>query len=218
MTHNVNMNKNVFKIIFFWFLAHASIWMIFFTLISHSSLFISMAYFASLCLVFIYLFKDIFIDLIAKTKRQDVILIIISLSLHAITYWICNQYLTAPLELMKTSTASFIQVSSYFIWAKPLDSLLQQIMIVVLVTKLSKQNVRMRSIAIFLATLFGVTHIFSMVYIKLEVMLLVTLATTLFALFIPYLLLKVRNGYLYTFMIHLALVDLAALLFWGMFG
>ena len=212
------MNKNIFKIIFFWFLAHAGIWIVFFTFITQSNLFISMAYFASLCLVFIYVFKDIFIDLIAKTKRQDAILIIVSLSLHAITYWICNQYLTAPVELMNSSTASFIQVDKYFIWAKPLDALLQQIMILVLVTKLSKLKVRMRTIALFLATLFGVTHIFSMQYIDLGVSLLMTLATTLFALFIPYLLLKVRNGYLYNFMIHLALVDFAALLFWGMFG
>lgn len=212
------MNKKILKIISLWFLAHASIWMVFFTFITHSNLFISMAYFASLCLVFIYLFKDVFIGLIAKTKRQDVMLIIVSLSLHAITYWICNQYLTAPLELMKTSTASFIQVARYFLWAKPLDALLQQIMIVVLVAKLNEHKVRMRTIAIFLAILFGAAHVYSMLRADFGIALLITFATTLFALFIPYLLLKVRGGFLYNFMIHLALVDLAALLFWGMFG
>ncbi|MDP4011812.1 MAG: hypothetical protein Q8P72_06335 [Candidatus Roizmanbacteria bacterium] len=212
------MNKNIFKIIFFWFLAHASIWMVFFTFIRHINLFISMAYFASLCLVFIYLFRDVFIDLIAKTKRQDILLIFVSLSLHAITYWICNQYLTAPLELMKTSTASFIQVDRYFIWAKPLDVLLQQVMIILLVTKLHEKNVRIRTIAFFLAVLFGVAHMVTVQRLDLNIAVLMTVFTTLFALAIPYLQLKVRNGYLINFMIHIALVDLAALLFWGIFG
>ena len=199
-------------------MADAAIWLIFFNFVTHTSFVLALLYFSSLSIVFLLLFKDIFVKISAHTMKRDLLLIIGAFFLHVATYWICHRFLTAPLELMKHNTASFMQVDRYFIWVKPIDSLLQQLMIIVLVTKLYEQKVSIRTLAILLGVLFGVAHFYSMQHMELGPTALMVFFTTLFALVMPYLLLKVKNGYLYNFMIHIALVDLAALTFWGLFG
>ncbi len=212
------MNKNIFKKIFFWILAHATIWTVFFKFITNTSFWLALIYFSFWNIVVLYFFKDVFKNLIAQTKKRDIVWIVIIFCVHGLTYWVCHQFLTAPVELMKTSTASFIQVDAYFIWIKPLDALLQQLMIIILITKLHQNKIQIKTIALLLGVVFGVAHIMSAERIDISVVIVMTFFTTAFALIMPYLLLKVRNGYIYNFMIHLTLVDLAALMYWGMFG
>jgi len=199
-------------------LADAAIWLFFFNYITHTSFVLSLLFFSVLCIIFILLFRNLFQDVIAKSRKMDVLLIVGTFVLHGLTYWVCHQYLTAPLELMKDSTASFIQVDRYFIWIKPVDVLLQQLMLIILMTKLHENKMSMQTMALLLGVLFGIAHLASIEQIDLNITIVMTFATTLFALFMPYIFFKLKNGYLYNFMIHILLVDLAALLFWGMFG
>jgi len=73
----------------------------------------------------------------------------------------------------------------------------------------------MRAMALLLGVLFGIAHLASVERIDLNITLVMTFATTIFALFMPNIFFKLKNGYLYNFMIHILLVDLAALMYWG---
>ena len=209
------MNKNIPKIIILWFLADATIWLFFYNFITNTSFELALLYFLVLSVLCIFLFRNLYREVIDKTRKKDILLIIGIFTLHLLTYWVCHRYLTAPLELMKHSTASFIQVDRYFIFIKPIDVLLQQLMLIILMTKLHENKISMRAMALLLGVLFGIAHLASVERIDLNITLVMTFATTIFALFMPNIFFKLKNGYLYNFMIHILLVDLAALMYWG---
>jgi hypothetical protein len=210
----MKFNKKALKILTLWLVAEGFIWVFFHEVISYNNLAIAILYFLTLSVIVIFLFKDIFKNIAKETKTSSYFLLLISLVLHAIAYWICNNFLREPIELIKNNSASFILVNKYFLLVKPIDVLLQQTMIIVLVKKLHQSRVSLQNIIFSIAIIFGTTHIYGVRKMELIPALLLTIVATSMSLIFPYLILKVKEGYLYNFMIHLAFVDIAALLIW----
>ena len=211
------MSKKALKIILLWLLAEALVWIPFHNLISYNNLLVATLYFLFFSFLTLVLFKDIFKNLVINTKTKNYLLLIASLLLHGAIYWICNNYLNEPTELIKNSPASYTLVNNYFLWVKPIDILLQQLMLIVLVTKLHENKVSLKSIIIAVAIIFGAIHIDSLQRMEIIPALILTVSATAMSLVIPYMILRVKNGYLYNLMIHLAFVDIAALLFWSLY-
>ncbi|PIY79974.1 MAG: hypothetical protein COY80_05355 [Candidatus Pacebacteria bacterium CG_4_10_14_0_8_um_filter_42_14] len=211
------MSKNALKIILLWLAAEAFIWIPYRNFISYDKVLVAVVYFLIYSSITIFLFKDVFKKLITDTKANKYLLIVGSLIFHGLVYWFCNTYLSAPLELMKNSPASYTLVNNYFLFGKPFDILLQQLMLVVLVKKLEEENISLKNIALVVTVIFGIAHLEALRRMELVYALILTSAATLMALIIPRLILKIKDGFIHSFMIHLAFVDVAALLFWIIF-
>ena len=209
------MNRKAWQIVLLWLAAEAFIWIPYRRLISYDNIFAAIPYFLFYISITLMLFRNIFKKIILKTKKSSFLLVMASLMFHGVTYWICNNYLNPPIELIKNSPASYTLVNNYFLWVKPIDVLLQQLMIIVLVTKLANNKVSLKNITFALAIIFGVAHIESLQRMELTYALILTVSATAMSVVLPYFILKIKNGYLYNVMIHLAFVDVAALLFWS---
>ncbi len=205
------------KISFLWLVAEAIIWVPYRSLISYDRTLIAILYFSFFSFITVLLFKDIFQNLISNTKITKFSLLIGSLLIHGGVYWFCNNHLTAPNELIENNPASYILVNNYFLLGKPFDILLQQVMIIVLVAKLIQEQISLRTITSIVVIIFGIAHLEALRRMELIYALILTCSTVLMSLFIPRLILKTQDGFLYSFMLHVGLVDIAALLAWTLF-
>jgi len=157
-------------------------------------------------------FRHTFENLIEKTDKYKIIALgILSLIIHgAISYFILT-FLDQPVFPFDSRGTSFLLMNNFFLLAKPLEILVQQLLIILLVTKLKEQGMSLRRIITLFVLFFGTIHIFQIFKTDLIIGLGFTFFAILASFIFPYLVLKVRNGYIYNFMIHLVAYDIAAL-------
>jgi hypothetical protein len=162
-----------------------------------------------------YFFKNILSEVTTKTKWSEMmILAFLSIVGHALTIFIIKSYAVQPNWFFGSRGTSFLLLNDYFLWAKPLDVFVQQLLIVLLVLKLRTVGVSLRAITTLVIFGFGVMHIFHGYRTDILISFGYTIMAIIFSIIFPYMILKVRNGYIYNFMIHLATYDIAALVAW----
>lgn len=165
----------------------------------------------------ILLFKKIFNNLIEETKKYEFLLLLVPIILHGITCYYCLHFLNEPIGPFENTGTSFLLLENFFIWVKPFDVLYQQIILIILIKKLHQYKITLRSITIMFVFVFGASHIFQVFKTDFVIGLGFLLFGLAGSFIFPFMILKVKNGYLYNFIIHLLVYDLAALLFWSFY-
>lgn len=170
----------------------------------------------SICLI-LY-FRKSLKDLIIRTRKSEVVFLIgISLIIHLISSYFILNYLNQPVWPFDSRGTSFLLMNNFYIWTKPFDVFLQQLLIVLLVTKLHQYKLTLKQITMLFVLGFGVIHIFQIFKTDIIIGLAFTLGAIISSFVYPYMILKVRNGYIYNFMIHLGIYNIAALLSWMLY-
>lgn len=170
----------------------------------------------SLCIIFY--FRKTLKDLINKTRFYEFcLLILISLIIHFISSYFILNYLNQPIWPFNNRGTSFLLMNNFYLWAKPFDVFLQQLLIVLLVTKLHQYKLTLKQITWLFVLGFGVIHIFQIFKTDIIIGLAFTFGAIISSFIYPYMILKVRNGYIYNFMIHLGIYNIAALLSWMLY-
>ena len=160
-------------------------------------------------------FKKEISKLVKDTKWYEaVILVGSSLLIHGITSYFILTYLEQPTWQFESRESSFLLMNGYYVWAKPLDVMMQQLLIVLLVLRLIDLKMSINQITKLLIIGFGFTHIFQLLRTDLLIGLLYLITPIIFSFVFPRMILKVKNGFIYNFMIHLAVYNIAALLAW----
>lgn len=174
---------------------------------------LTLSYFAVLSMATVALFLPLFRSVIHGTSWRFVVgIIIASLLVHAVTCYICLYYLGEPTAHFPLQEISFLQLSNYFIWVKPLEVLWQQIMLVLLFTVLAKNRLTLWQIMLLTAVFFGVAHVYQAWRAGVQMGVFFTAGALVFSVLFPYLILKVQNGYAYAYAVHLCIYSAAALL------
>tara|TARA_B100001971_G_C17746211_1_gene313171 strand:- start:120 stop:548 length:429 start_codon:yes stop_codon:yes gene_type:complete len=141
----------------------------------------------------------------------------ISLIIHAVTSYFILRFLNQPTWPFSNHGASFLLMNNFYIWTKPFDILVQQLLIIVLVKKLSEQRMNLKQITLIFILGFGAIHIFQIFKTDIIIGLAFTAGALLSSVLYPYMILKVKNGYIYNYMIHLAIYNIAAILTWTLY-
>jgi hypothetical protein len=100
-------------------------------------------------------------------------------------------------------TPEFVVATPWYFLPKSIEILFQQLLIVALVLALAAQNCSLRRISLCCAILFGGMHIllvFGGVPIQYVIRFMISAAA--FGLLFPYLILRVRNGIGYSYIVH----------------
>lgn len=91
----------------------------------------------------------------------------------------------------------------WFFLPKSIEILFQQLLIVAMVLAFSAHRCRLKSMAICAALLFGGMHLLlAFSEVPTTYVIRFTLAATLFGFVFPYLILRVRNGFAYSYLAH----------------
>lgn len=168
------------------------------------------------CLI-IY-FRKILKNIVSKTKKSEIVLLsILSVIIHIVSSYFILNYLDRPMWPFDSRGSSFLLMNNYYLWVKPLDILLQQLFVILLVTKLSQYKLTLKQIITILVLGFGLIHIFQIFRMDLVIGLTYTMVAIIFSFIFPYMILKVKNGYIYNYMIHLGIYNMAALLLWMLY-
>jgi hypothetical protein len=162
-------------------------------------------------LIIIYFRRDIK-DIIERTKKHEFGLLLVSVILHFILSYIILSFFKQSILPFESFGASPLLMNNFFIWVKPFDIFVQQLLIVLLVKKLSECGMSLREITILFVFGFGLIHIPQILKTDLVVGLSYILIAIIFSFIFPRMILRVRNGYLYNYMIHIGFYDLVALL------
>ena len=170
---------------------------------------------ASVC---IFYFKNEFRDIVEQTsKREFILLIITTLLIHGICTYYIIKFIAQPIWPFDSHGTSFLLMNNFFVWAKPFEVFVQQLLIILLVTKLHQSDMSLKKIITFFVFAFGAVHIFQIFKTDIIIGLGFTFFAILASFIFPYMILRVRNGYVYNFMIHLVAYDIAALLAWSFY-
>lgn len=101
------------------------------------------------------------------------------------------------------NVSEIIIAQPWYFLPKSVEILFQQILMTALVVALAAQNLRLGQIALLTATLFGGFHLtLALDGANPFYVLRYTVAATLFGAITPYQMLKMRNGFVYSFSLH----------------
>ncbi len=101
------------------------------------------------------------------------------------------------------SPPDVVLASPLYFFPKSIEILFQQLLILALVLALSVQNLSLRNTAIVSALTFGAIHaLLGFSDVPAGYVIRFMLSASVFGLFFPYLLLRVRNGFAYSYVIH----------------
>jgi len=164
---------------------------------------------------FITFFKKEILKLVKDTKWYEaVVLVGSSLLIHGITSYLILTYLEQPMWQFDSRESSFLLMNGFYVWAKPIDVMMQQLLIVLLVLRLNDLKMNINQITKLFVVLFGAIHAFQFLRTDLLIGLLYLITSIIFSFVFPRMILKVKNGFIYNFMIHLAVYNIGALLAW----
>lgn len=103
------------------------------------------------------------------------------------------------------NVADIVSAEPWYFVPKTVEIVFQQILLTALVLVLWAQNLTMRQLSILIAALFGGFHLtLALTDATTFYVFRYTIAATIFGALVPYLLLKLRNGFVYSFGIHWA--------------
>jgi hypothetical protein len=163
----------------------------------------------------LYAFRSTYKSIFQNTHWYELVgLVSLSLIVHGLVSYFIITYVDKPDWIFSDRGTSFLLMNNYYVWAKPLDILIQQLLIIWLTTKLFANGLTLKQIISFFLIAFGSIHIFQVLKTDWVIWLLFTAGALVSSVLYPYLLLRVRNGYIYNYMFHLCLYNIAALAAW----
>lgn len=169
-------------------------------------------------LILIFYFKKEIIDVAKNTNRYEFIfLITISIMIHFVSSYYILNFLDQPIWPFDSKGTSFLLMNNFYLWVKPFDVLVQQILILIIVKKLYLYNLSLKNITVIFILGFGLIHIFQIFKTDVIIGLAFTIGAILSSFIYPYMILKVRNGYIYNYMIHMGIYNVAAILAWTLY-
>lgn len=172
------------------------------------------AYFLAWLLAALVVFRDLLYEQLNFEKRIWVYLVQ-SFVFGSILYFALDVLSTFPTPkgMVLIPYSDIIFSTPYYFIPKAAEVLVQQVLIAALVAALSKVLSSVRGVSLAYAFLFGGAH--ALTYFLLGAPapygLVVTLGAFLSAAAFPYLILKVRSGFVYAYMLHLLFYVAAAL-------
>lgn len=163
----------------------------------------------------LYIFRSTYKSIFQKTHWCELVgLVSLSLIIHGLVSYFIITYVERPDWIFSDRGTSFLLMNNYYVWAKPLDILIQQLLIIWLTTKLYANGLTLKQIISFFLIAFGSIHIVQVLKTDWVIGLLFTAGALVSSILYPYLLLRTRNGYIYNYMFHLGLYNIAALAAW----
>ena len=185
---------------------------------SYTKNFISVsAYFIVISIFIAYYYKYILINIYNALTIFQIILIIFFLSIIFLTYFVSNKLLIKPVEFIeKYSTAPFLELDYRYIVSKSFEIFYQQLLIIALVYSLDEVGLNLTMITLVFAVMFGLSHIGSLKYHKNIFGIIILFSAILSSFFFPYLILKFKYGFIYTYIAHWLFYSNTGLLFWLM--
>lgn len=163
---------------------------------------ITTIYFINLNLLCIYLFRDILKEKWPKPSKLQIALFLIFFIILSFVYYICENNSNLPNLLKKFPEISLINFNFRYILTKSLEILFQQITIIFLILLMHRNKVSLKNITIFFATVFPLTHLVNYFFTTTLFALIFQVASIIGGLTFPYLIIKIKNGFLYTYLLH----------------
>ena len=131
-------------------------------------------------------------------------LLIAFLSFLAVFYGGVMPFFTTGIEMPPYPVDHFVSPGSAYLLPKMAEIALQQSIIVALLLLLASYRNSLIFVSIAYALIFGAAHIILLMDVGLQFTIIFGGAAMLSAIIFPYLILRVRNGIVYSFMVHWA--------------
>lgn len=213
-----NKNKNIVASILWFILGFVAISLISTQVITMDRYGLVTLYLLAVTISLVAYFRKELTEVVQGTKWYEAIILIgTSLLIHGATSYLVITYLNQPTWPFDSRGASFLLMNGYYVWTKPIDVFVQQVLINLLVLRLKNLGMVLNQITQLFVIGFGSIHIFQTLRTDLLVGLTYTAVAIIFSFVFPRMILRVSNGYIYNFMIHLAVYNIAAILAWTLY-
>lgn len=159
-----------------------------------------------------WLYRDLF--LFTRSAVRSYYGYLFAVVIHFFVCYICRGYFETPSGPFDPTSISFLALSPFFIFVKPIDIILQQSFITILVKKMSQLHISLRHTQLLFLLTFGMFHMFQLTRTYWVIGTLF-FGFALFGSFLfPYMIIKKKNGIVLNSIFHLLAYDAMAVLFW----
>ncbi len=174
-------------------------------------------YFCFISFILIYIFRNILDNLTKNLSFFPIIILLVFFLFNFLIFFLTNKYLRKPIEFIdKYSTVHFLKMDYRYLLSKSFEIFFQQVLIITLVFILYYQNFSLTWITIIFMIMFGFAHIPRLKIGRDIFGLIIFVASIISSFLFPYLVLNLRYGYIYTFILHWLFYTNKGILFWIM--
>lgn len=207
------MKKAVLGYLSFFIIIFALVALIPSKIITFERYILNIIFFILIISLLLYLFKNLYEKvLIGVSINKTLGLLGFSLFLHGLACFYILGFIDKPNFPFSAEGTSFLLMNNYFLYAKPLEIFIQQLIIIMLVYKFNELGMSLKKIISIFVFSFGLIHIFQIFKTDMIIGIGFTFFAIIASFIFPYMILKVKNGAIYDFMIHLGVYDIVAVL------
>ncbi len=170
-------------------------------------------YYAAWALICTLTFEEIYLSHLPVSRRllTDIALSGLFVCAASLFLWGFSYLGTPHIHVLEPATDLLLATPWYFL-PKSIELLVQQLLIAAFVFELDRQGYVLLTIVLTYAVAFGAAHLLLLLGGTFPpTVLIMTLAAVISASFFPYMLLRLRHGFLYTYMAHWSFYALLAL-------
>lgn len=163
---------------------------------------ITSIYFILLSGVYLLIFKK---ELKKYIRKPDTFEIISLIGLYIISFVLFSYFDNSKLvDATKESLPGFIFASFDFryLLSKSCEILFQQTSILILILLLQKAHQSIKKTTMYLLLIFPPMHLINIFYMPIEYAMILFIGSIFGAIFFPYLILKEKDGFFYTYILH----------------
>lgn len=163
----------------------------------------------------IYSFKDILASLKSSFTLAPFLIFVFIYVITIVLYHFSHKSLQRPALLIERYPHQHIIKMDYsYLVSMPFHVLFQQIMVLIMVLWLSKQNYSLFEIIFYFMLIFGLLHVFAMIPNGRIFGTYYLIASLIGAFIFPILILKVNYGFVYSYIVHFSFYSISSVLFW----
>lgn len=162
---------------------------------------LTVIYFVFVCSLFIYLFRDLIREDVFRPSKLQVLLFFLFYLISSIVYYVFSNYYNLPSLLAQFNSVYLLTLDFRYLLTKTFEIFFQQLTILILILLLH-QKISLRKITYLFLIIFPLLHLVNYIYMPFLFASILFVGSILGALFFPYLILKVRDGFIYTYLLH----------------
>jgi len=212
---NVFMNK-----LLLWILIWGIVWLGYDFLKKHKinfvdNFFVTLVYFLIVDLTLIYFFKNDLIIFFKDVTMSTIFFFVLVILFYFLLYHITRKHRKISKTVIKKYPwYTLLRIDYKFLISKPFEILFQQLCVLLLITWLMQYGFVFYQILIVFGILFGLSHL-RLLFESRNLFTYLFIVTALIgSIVLPYLIVYVKNGAIYSYLIHYGYYTLLGTVYW----
>ncbi|MCX7921897.1 MAG: hypothetical protein N3B21_07800 [Clostridia bacterium] len=179
---------------------------------------VTAVYFLVFTIVGFCMFYRYIITLVANFSIFSLWPLAVFFILNILVYYLANRFIQKPMDVIMKYKEDFLKIDYRYMFSKSFEILFQQLIVAIVAAVLRNMGFDTYKIVLAFAILFALPHVFLIFITDLKFAMFYTFSAMLSAVAFPLLILKINNGFIFSYIVHFVFYTCSALVVWILRG